>query len=123
MTALLVGLSMAIGASAADVYDFTYNNLQFVITGSTTHPVAQKQANELGLYDMSGNVAEWCSDWYDANYYSVSPSVNPTGPESGYQRVSRGGGYDNATLYIRVAFRNNPTPGNVRNYQGLRLAQ
>ena len=90
---------------------------------NTTHPVAQKQANELGLYDMSGNVSEWCSDWYDSDYYSVSPSVNPTGPESGYQRVSRGGGYYNATLYIRVAFRNNPTPGNVRNYQGLRLAQ
>ncbi len=92
-------------------------------SGSTTHPVAQKQANELGLYDMSGNVSEWCSDWYDSDYYSVSPSVNPTGPESGYQRVSRGGNHSNATLYIRVAFRNNPTPGSVGNYQGLRLAQ
>ena len=92
-------------------------------SGSTTHPVAQKQANELGLYDMSGNVSEWCSDWYDSDYYSVSPSVNPTGPESGYQRVSRGGNHGNDAIYIRVAFRNNPTPGTVRDYQGLRLAQ
>ena len=91
-------------------------------SGSTTHPVAQKQANELGLYDMSGNVSEWCSDWYDSDYYSVSPSVNPTGPESGYQRVSRGGNHNNATLYIRVAFRNNPAPGSSQNTLGLRLA-
>lgn len=91
-------------------------------SGSTTHPVAQKQANELGLYDMSGNVSEWCSDWYDSDYYSVSPSVNPTGPESGYQRVSRGGNHGNDAIYIRVAFRNNPTPGSSQNTLGLRLA-
>ena len=48
-----------------------------------THEVGQKQPNELGIYDMSGNVWEWCSDWYDANYYSSSPSKNPQGPSSG----------------------------------------
>ena len=90
---------------------------------NTTHPVAQKQANELGLYDMSGNVSEWCSDWYDSDYYSVSPSVNPTGPESGYQRVSRGGNFDNAAIYVRVAFRNNPSPTASWNTCGLRLAR
>lgn len=50
-----------------------------------------KRPNALGIYDMSGNAWEWCSDWYDANYYSVSPNVNPTGPQTGTEHVIRGG--------------------------------
>ena len=53
------------------------------------HPVASKAPNELGIYDMSGNVSEWCQDWYDENYYRHSPSVNPKGPSSGRERVMR----------------------------------
>ena len=56
-----------------------------------THPVGTKSPNELGIYDMSGNVAEWCSDWYSGSYYSLSPSINPIGPISGSYRVIRGG--------------------------------
>ncbi|MBR4160333.1 MAG: SUMF1/EgtB/PvdO family nonheme iron enzyme [Bacteroidaceae bacterium] len=56
-----------------------------------THPVATKQPNELGLYDMSGNILEWCQDWYSKNYYSNSPQVNPQGRDSGVERVMRGG--------------------------------
>ena len=61
-------------------------------SGKRTHPVGEKQANQLGLYDMSGNVWERCQDYYD--YYSNSPQNNPTGPSSGICRVCRGGKYD-----------------------------
>ncbi|MEI6681011.1 MAG: SUMF1/EgtB/PvdO family nonheme iron enzyme [Bacteroidota bacterium] len=60
-------------------------------SGLKTHPVGQKQANELGLYDMSGNVCEWCNDWFASDYYANSPEFNPKGPATGGRRVFRGG--------------------------------
>lgn len=58
--------------------------------------VAQHPANAFGLYDMHGNVHEWCSDWFAEDYYSTSPTVDPTGPESGTHRIVRGGCFDNS---------------------------
>ena len=63
-------------------------------SGETTHPVATKEANELGLYDMSGNVYEWCNDKHGSNYYRHSPQTNPTGPSKGEFRVYRGGNWN-----------------------------
>ena len=74
-----------------------------------THRVGTKSANELGLYDMSGNVLEWCSDWYGD--YSSSLQTNPTGPTTGSYRVLRGGCWYNFAQFCRVAFRNNSYPG------------
>ena len=88
-------------------------------SGSKTHPVGTKQANELGIYDMSGNVYEWCQDSY-VSYVSAS-QTNPTGAVSGAFRVGRGGGWNCIARGCRSAFRYGYAPDDRDSYLGLRL--
>ena len=88
-------------------------------SGGETHEVGTKTANELGIYDMSGNVWEWCSDRYGG--YSAGSQTNPQGPSSGMDLVLRGGSWDNDARVCRVSNRGRYDPYISRRYDGFRL--
>lgn len=86
-----------------------------------TAPVGSFPPNRFGLHDMLGNVWEWCSDWYDQNYYTNSPRKNPAGPERGIYRAGRGGGWVGNPSFLRIEDRSFDTPDKKYNDLGFRL--
>jgi formylglycine-generating enzyme required for sulfatase activity len=102
------------GNNIGNVAWYKYNS------GSNTHKVGTKSPNELGIYDMSGNVYEWVSDWFGS--YSSGAQTNPAGPSSGSRRVLRGGSWYDYAEYCRVSNRGNRSPDDRYFNLGFRLA-
>ncbi len=103
-----------VGSDDMDEVAWYYKN-----SAGQTHSVGSKKANALGIYDMSGNVWEWCSDWY--GNYSSSPEVNPHGAAEGANRVTRGGSWYYDAVRCRVSYRSGSSPAYRRNDIGFRV--
>jgi formylglycine-generating enzyme required for sulfatase activity len=88
-----------------------------------THPVGKKKPNGIGIYDMSGNVYEWCQDWFSSDYYKNKPRNNPQGPSSDSKRVFRGGSWLNEPQLLRASDRNDDDPSIRHRRIGFRLVR
>ncbi len=95
------------GDAAADLDEYAWFDGN---ADNTTHPVGKKKPNAWGLYDMHGNIGEWCDDWYSADYYAQSPPNDPIGPVIGSERVFRGGFWNTTAYGCVTALRNRFTP-------------
>ena len=100
------GYKFAGGNNLDEVAWFVGNSLK------ESHNICQKMPNELGIYDMAGNVQEWCSDWYGETYYKVAPTENPKGPDFGKGRILRGGSWGSQEERMRLTYRNRAFPYN-----------
>ena len=108
--------------SALPEYAWYSSNSGGFFSKRKTHPVGGKKPNGLGLYDMTGNVWEWLSDWFRKDYYSNSPLNNPQGPDSGKLRVLRGGSWVDGRGLLRTTFRLRGTEGGLDGDTGFRIA-
>ncbi|HRW94066.1 MAG TPA: SUMF1/EgtB/PvdO family nonheme iron enzyme, partial [Thermotogota bacterium] len=91
--------------------------------GQQTHPVGEKQANELGLYDMSGNIWEYCHDWFSEDWYNRGEQTNPIGPSNGEHKSDRGGSWNSPSSHCRVVFRGHDGTNDPKNIKGFRIAR
>ncbi len=110
-------------ASQLHNYAWFWDNSDYGMQAKQTHPVGRLRPNEFGLYDIHGNVWEWCSDWYGESYYKQSAATDPQGPSTGSYRVFRGGGWNINAVGCRSAIRNWYAPGSRDDDLGFRLVR